>query len=120
MELNKAKSAADVKLEGLLVEFERHDGNLKAVLLTDASGRRVKIAVDSYYSMDVLIPSPPKKVTKFRLTGEVLGMKLEELYETKPPAQRRRIELAEALSIDDDEARDALFPIEEVEVEEAQ
>jgi hypothetical protein len=68
------KTANDVKLNGVTVEFEKHDSNLDSVTLTDAAGNVFKIAKTSYSDIGAFIPAPPKMVKKYFVTGEFKGV----------------------------------------------
>ncbi|MDR3439852.1 hypothetical protein [Telmatospirillum sp.] len=86
-----AKTPAEIALKGVTVEFEKNDGNVVAVLITDAAGRQVKIEKTETYGtgIKVLIPEPPKKEERFILSGTVGGgkVKVREVFEHEGDAE---------------------------------
>jgi len=75
MKFTLAKQNADVALEGIKVDIEWHDRSAKAVTLTDANGRIVRISKgESYGGLDILIPAPPVKVDRWRVSGQIPGI----------------------------------------------
>lgn len=74
MQLIEVKKANDIVLGGIAVEFEKHNTSLVAVTLRDSDGRLVKIAKGEYGEMVALVPAPPKKIKKFRLSGKFEGL----------------------------------------------
>lgn len=106
-----AKSASDIRLKGIVVEFEIADGRTKSATLTDEDGNVVKFTQESYSNFCVYVPEPPKKVTKYRLAGEVMGLPVDEIFEQEHEAMHRRNQLASAMHNEPE------LTIEQVEVE---
>ncbi len=96
MELRTIKSASEAKLKGITIEIERRDGQFHAVTLRDDAGGFLRVAMNGYSYISVYVPQEPKTVTKFRVQGEIAGVKIDEVAEDKYAADRRADELKEA------------------------
>lgn len=101
MELRTIKNANEAKLKGITIEVERRDGQFYAVTLRDEAGGFLRIAKNDYSSVSVYVPQEPKEVTKFRVQGEIAGVKVDEVVADKYAGERRADELKEASSIAD-------------------
>lgn len=112
MKLKSTKKAADIALEGIKVELDVVDGSVKAVVLTDAKGSFVRIAHRDYSSMCVEVPAPPEIEKKFKLSGSVLGLPVEKMFDQKYEAEEERNRLESDVRGEDNVA----LKIEQVDV----
>lgn len=95
MELRTIKTASEAKLKGITVEIERRDGQFTAVTLRDEEGNLLRVAKTDYSSIGVYVPAEPKLVTKYRVQGEIAGVKVDEIVEGKYAGEDRLRELSE-------------------------
>lgn len=108
MKWTSVKKDSEFALPGIQIEIERVDGGIKAVTFS-IDGKPVA-AVQKYGwdTMTIAVPTPPKMVTKYRLTGEVKGFKIIELFEHKYEAESKSEGLdssnIEEVEVPDDEA----------------
>jgi hypothetical protein len=88
MNLITAKTVEQIALKGLKIDWQKHDGGVRTVVLTDVDGRSVTITRANSYSetLTVLIPEPPKKAQRFVLHGEVAGITIKKAYDTEAEA----------------------------------
>lgn len=93
MNLKAVKRETDVQLAGITVEIERHDGSAMGVTLRDAAGGMLVIKQGPYSSLNVFVPAPPPMVKRWRISGELKGIKFEELFEEQYKAVARLNEL---------------------------
>jgi hypothetical protein len=113
MKFVSVKQDKQLVLDGVTFEVTWHDGSISHVLATDAKGNAVRFSVESY-NFKVSVPAPPKMVTRFQLTGKVLGMGIDRLFESKYEADEAMSDLMRKLR--DDEG--SSLSVAEVEVAE--
>lgn len=65
---------ADAQLKGVRVSFEKVDKELRAVLLTDAAGRLLRVQVANTYSANVAVLGPEPLPAVWRASGRYLGV----------------------------------------------
>lgn len=114
MKLITAKTASEIKLNGIKVELEMVDGTAKSATLTDADGNIVKFTQENYAGFRAYVAAPPEMKTQWRLEGEVLGVKIDESFDEQYLAMDRRNQLASALHNEPE------FTITETQVEVAE
>jgi hypothetical protein len=88
MDLKTVKKSADVALTGVTTELEVVDGHVARVKITDANGRSVFIR-HTGYSLEVMVPAPPKMVERFQVKGSIKGIDFCERFETEFAARQR-------------------------------
>lgn len=93
MKFKSVKKASEVTLDGVRVEFDMVDGSIKAVTLTDPKGNVVRCA-ERGYNFYVEVPAPPETEKKFKLSGTVLGLPVEKVFDERHEAddELRRLE----------------------------
>ena len=102
MKYHSAKTAKEVVLEGITVEFETRDGSLHSVTLTDKQGNTCKIAKTDYSTMAALVPAPPEKVKKFQVSGTLKGVSTVcETFDSDFEATTRKSEIERAFGYDE-------------------
>ena len=69
MKLIKAVTEKDIALEGVSVTLQQIDGKIEAVIITDASGKYIRILKDGTYSdtLKILIEEPKEYSTVYDL-----------------------------------------------------
>ena len=84
-----AKSIDQVKIEGVKLEWERHDGSVRLLRITDAKGGTVTIKAGPSYteSVIVLVPEPPKMEDRWVLLGEVAGIPIRKAFKHEHEAR---------------------------------
>lgn len=89
MNLISAKTVDQITLKGIKVDWQKHDGSVKVITLTDADGKSVTIKTATSYSdsIAVLVPEPPKKADRFVLHGEVAGITIKKAFEYENDAK---------------------------------
>jgi mannose-6-phosphate isomerase-like protein (cupin superfamily) len=89
MNLISAKTTDQIALKGIKVDWQKHDGSVKLLTLTDVDGKTVTIKTASSYSdsISVLVPEPPKKADRFVLHGEVAGIAIKKAFESEHEAK---------------------------------
>jgi hypothetical protein len=116
MQFITAKKDSDVVLHGVQIEIERRNGSPFAVTFR-SNGNLVKISQGQYSNFEVLVPAPPTKVERFRLSGKFGGLvDVCEDFETEWQANERLREYGRKFQGPDD---DCGLSVEKVEVEEA-
>jgi len=112
MRFTEVKKDSDVALAGIKAEIHWKDKEPSEITLTDGEGRCVRIVRDQYGRLDILVPAPPEKVTKYRVRGRFAdAVDIDESYEDKFDADRRRDEL---------EAKDPGFSKSTIEVDQVE
>ena len=86
MKFKSVKKGSEVVLAGIKVDLDVVDNAVKAVILTDANGGMVRIT-ERAYSMYVEVPAPPETEPKFKLSGKVLDLPVEKLFESEYDAE---------------------------------
>lgn len=96
MKLVTLKTANEVNLGDVKVEFVKEDTTLKEVILTTKAGEVFIIKHGESYSSSVRVLRRQEFDTKevYRLTGSFCGVKVCEDYESEREADRRGEELA--------------------------
>lgn len=119
-----AKSLSDVKLSGLRFEWQKHDGQVKTVTLTDEHGNVAIIKCAATYTdtLTVMVPEPPKKAQRWIVSGTFAGIAIRKAFETSQEARAARdefpstadltVEMAEVTV--DDEGSEIDAPPEEI------
>lgn len=102
--LRTAKSANELVLDGVDVQPEYHNKSLRAITLTDGTGRVLKIEVE-YSTLKALVVAEPETKEVFVLRGKVpvVGADINEAFESEYDAQVRRRELEQASVIENAE-----------------
>ncbi|NID14341.1 hypothetical protein [Luteibacter yeojuensis] len=91
MKFETCKTAADVKIEGHNIELDKTGDTLNGVSIIKDGAVVARIVLRSY-SMSIERPVAPPKVTKHRLTGTVLGLAVDQVYDDEYQAERARDE----------------------------
>lgn len=92
----KLKKVNTVKLTGYLVEIESVGDSIKSISFKSES-EFVKITPNYYGgALDILIPEPPKMITKYRVAGDLIGLKIDEIFDSYSDADKRCSALLEA------------------------
>lgn len=86
MKFVSVKKNADVKLEGITVDFDIVDNSVKAIMLKDAKGNVLRVS-ERAYNLYVEVPAPPEKEIKHKLSGEVIGLKIEKVFDNSREAR---------------------------------
>ena len=96
MHLNPIKSASELKLNGVSVEFTTEGNDVKEVILT-AHGQRFVLKPGESYSNKIQIFRADKFKMEKRhvLSGEFYGVKVNEIFEDGYSAKNRKTELGE-------------------------
>lgn len=94
---------------GLAMDFEVEGSSVKAVVITAPDGSVVKLQYTGY-SLGVFIPGQPPTKRVFRLSGDLLGLHIEEDFEYDSLAESRKTELESSL------AGESTLTIEEMKV----
>lgn len=114
MNWSKAKTVADIALDGIAFEVEIHDKAIKTVTLTDKNGNKVRFFQPSQYeSLSVLVPSPPQTVEKFKVAGSICDGKVlvEKTFDQRYEAEQYKTEIGYS--------RDSALEITPVTIEES-
>lgn len=112
MKFKSTKKASDIALDGITVELDVVDSAVKAITLTDPKGSIVRIAHRDYSSMYVEVPAPPELVKRWKLSGHVLSLPVDKLFDTEYDANDERQRLERACR----EESDSSLKVEQVEV----
>lgn len=96
------KSGAELKLKGCTIELEHVDGSAKGVTIRDDAGGVVRIWLDNSWSLGVAVPAPPETKSAWAVTGKVLGVTIDEVFDTEREADTRRDELTTGVSDEGD------------------
>lgn len=89
------KKASDVQLEGVTAFTDSNNTRLVRLRLVDAKGRELVITpANQYESVQAVVTAPPVLKTKYRLVGEVLGVRFEATFDEKLEADAKLRELA--------------------------
>lgn len=73
MKMIKATNPQDISLEGVNVQLQQINGKVEAVIITDSTGKYIRIVKDGAYSetLKVLIEEPKKYQTVYKLTVSI-------------------------------------------------
>jgi hypothetical protein len=110
MKMIKAVSEKDLSLEGVVVSLQQVDGKVEAIVITDATGKYLRIVKDGTYSdtLKVLIEEPKEYTTIYKLTVKIdEGVSIYK-FDTKSKLDNK----IASLYIDE-----ADYSVEEVQVE---
>lgn len=66
-----AKRPADIKLSGIIVNFEHVNDSLKVVTLSDGKGGVCRFSAGSYESANVTVPAPPKMEKRYVMRADL-------------------------------------------------
>lgn len=77
---------------GKPIEFEKEDGNIKSVTITAENGKKLRFANSGYgYGVSVFVPAPPKMVDKYKLSGTINELPIQdEFLEDAYEAEKRK------------------------------
>ena len=117
MNLKTVKTRADIALTGVEIEIERTDNYIVGVVLADAKGNRLIVRKGEYGGIQVVVPAPPPMVKKYRITGELRGLKYDETFDTREAAAERLRVITDAAYIGSES--DAIQEIEVAAEDEA-
>lgn len=106
MKWKVTNNLSDINLEGIKVDGQAVGDTLREVTLTDRAGNKIQFRY-SEYRFEVLIPAPPKTVSKFKVGGLVEGKWYEELFDSSYSADIKRL----ALNL----SADCMAPVEVIE-----
>jgi len=89
MNLISVKTAADIKLNGVGIEFEKNDSAIVGVKITGTDGNFIVIKATNSYSASiaVMIKEPPKMEDKFLLSGTFAGVSIKQTFEDRHEAE---------------------------------
>mgnify|MGYP000848319551 CR=1 FL=1 len=73
MNLKEVKNASEIRLGGVNVDIELHNGRAHAVTVTDPNGGMLRVVSD-LTALRLLVPEPPKRVTRYHLSGRFAGL----------------------------------------------
>lgn len=75
MKLVKATTEAEIQLQGVTISLQQVDGKIEAVVITDNTGKFVRIVKDGEYTpnLKVLLAEPKKYKTVYKLTVKIEG-----------------------------------------------
>lgn len=91
------KKGSDVSLEGVTMEFEREDGSIKRVTITDAKGNRVRLSGAQYGNgLGVFTPAPPPMKEQHVVKATVAGLPIEARFDDLSGANAKARELIQA------------------------
>lgn len=77
----RTKKASEIKLKGIKVESDYVEDYLSEIILTDSEGNSIKIQRENTYSsVNVLIPAPPKIKKQFVVKGKIDGIEIKPQY----------------------------------------
>src|SRR5581483_10350628 len=93
MNMKTAKTPKDITLTGVTIEFDRSDGQLRAVIIRDGNGGMLKIAQSGSYAMEALVPAPRKLVSQYRVRGTIGDIDIDETFQHEYQASARITEL---------------------------
>lgn len=87
-----AKSLDQIKIEGVSIDWERHDGNVRILKIADAKGNMITIKASNTYSesLAVLIPEPPKFEDRWVLSGTVANIAIRKPFRYEHEANTAR------------------------------
>lgn len=73
MKMIKATNEKDITLTGVSVTLQQVDGKIEAVVVTDSSGKYIRIVKDGTYSdhLKVLVEEPKEYETVYKLTVKI-------------------------------------------------
>lgn len=108
MKLMRAKTAADVKLKGVVLELVTEGGEIHRIILRDVDGGYLEIARKDY-SLQAFIPAPPEMKKVWKITGTMVGMEIEKIFDDEYEAKQAVAKI--------EGVQDTKFKIEEIEVE---
>lgn len=95
MNMINVKKDAEIVIDGYTAEVERVDNSVHGIIIKDKNCAVVLAVRKADYSINVLVPAPPKLIKKFRLAGALKGIKYEEFFDDKYSADMRATELEE-------------------------
>lgn len=78
--------ATQVEDGDLYIEATRVDGHVKSL---DIQHGETRLRVTADYGMNLVVPAPPTTEEKFVLFGSVLGVKVEETFDSRWDAEQR-------------------------------
>jgi hypothetical protein len=97
MDWKQIKKGSEVELAGVKIAFEREDGTIKRLTLTDANGKVVRVASTMYGNgLEVFTPAPPPVVEKFTVKGEVAGLPIVAQFDERIDAEVKASALSRA------------------------
>lgn len=98
MRYRTVKSANEIGLNDVRVEFEFHDKNLRSVRITDKNGKFFIVQAGESYSnsVKVLVEEPFDQVDRWKVEGSVVGIPVSEYFEYEHEADDRVREIARA------------------------
>lgn len=89
MNMATVKKDSEIKLDGVTVEVTRKDGGAVAVTVRDCVGGVLLVQLGQYGGLDVMVPAPPEKVTRWEVTGKIKGIAFRELFKEEYKALGR-------------------------------
>lgn len=120
----KWESSKDISavLEGVTVETEhiKYENKIRRVKITDAKGNVIQIShpdCNDYSALVVEVPCKPEKIRKYKLTGIVKKLPVDETFDAMHEANTRKSELEALLGYDPIFLSEAGLDIQEVMVE---
>ena len=83
MNLVSVKDADKLPPVGVRVSFEKVDGNIHSVTISDEGGNFFVVKKTNTYSdtLGIFIKEPPKSVDKFLLKGVYAGVNIEKYFD---------------------------------------
>ena len=94
MKTQTVRSNNDIKLAGITADARFVGDTLQEIVLTDTQGNFL-IVNQNAYSFQALVKAQPKTAKKFKLEGSVLGLAVDETFDTKFEAETRRDQLSD-------------------------
>ncbi len=88
MRLQKVATAKDVTLEGIKTELVFDNDSIKRMILRDAKGGYLEFSLENY-SVHAYVPAPPEMKDKWKLSGLIKGIKIEEVYDDEHVARQK-------------------------------
>ena len=101
MKMNMLPEGAKCPLRGINLDTVTIDGALKKATLTDEDGGLLHISV-RWETLELATPAPPEMKKVHRLSGIVLGIAVQEDFDSEYLARNRRDALIAGTRNDDD------------------
>lgn len=110
MKLIKAKTLADITLTGVKIDLQKVEGNIEAIIITDAEGKYLRIVKDGTYSdfLKILVEEPKQYKVQYKLTAQYQGMQITFASDSEQEVKNKVMDLY---------LQDGEYSVEEIQVE---
>lgn len=87
----QAKDLNVTQMDGITFDITKDGNNISSIEITDKYSTKMRVTIAQYgYGLALMVPSPPKMKSVYRLEGKILKLAIKEDFETSAEAYDKK------------------------------